>query len=596
MNSVSPIKESELHEDHSMSVTSKTDDCVPDFAKSELKLANEYMRVQEAVNHITQGIILFGTNHDVMFCNDRYIEMFDLSREVVKAGCTLLELLEHRKEAGYLKGDVEEYRQHLIAVNRRGKTVSQEIKTTDGRTIHMVNTPLASGGGVATFEDVSEQEQAKALIEHMALHDALTGLPNRTQFQSRLDHALNWNGRDAQVAVLFIDLDNFKNINDTLGHQIGDELLKVVSDRLRACVRDSDTIARLGGDEFVIIQPNGATPAGAAQLAIRIREAVTAPCKISDHQIIIDTSIGIAISPTDGTKPDQLIKNADLALYGAKGSGRGTYRFFEEQMDARMAARHALELDLRKALVNGEFELQFQPLVNIERGDICACEALLRWTHPKRGTINPEDFIPIAEETGLITRIGEWVIRNACMEAAKWSSDVTLAVNISPVQFRCQNLVQIVTHSLAASGLPAERLEIEITEAILLDQTEITLEKLGQLKALGIRIAMDDFGTGYSSLGYLQKFPFDKIKIDGSFIKGLSDQTESTAIVRAVTGLAGSFRMTTTAEGVETREQLDIVKELGCTEMQGFLFSKACSAADLATLFKSHKIRPHTES
>ncbi len=312
-----------------------------------------------------------------------------------------------------------------------------------------------------------------------------------------------------------------------------------------------------------------------------------APYEILEHQIVIDTSIGIALSPGDGTDPEQLIKNADMALYGAKASGRGTYRFFEQAMDAQMIKRHALELDLRKALVNGEFEIYYQPLVNLDRNEITCCEALLRWHHPESGLIGPDIFIPVAEETGLITRIGEWVIRTACQEAASWSHDITLAVNVSPVQFKNKNLVPVVIHALAASGLPAHRLEIEITEAILMEHTEATLVTLNQLRELGVRIAMDDFGTGYSSLSYLQKFPFDKIKIDASFINGLSDKAESTAVVRAVTGLASSFHMISTAEGVETEAQRAIIKALGCTEMQGHLFAKACSAADIAEMLTS---------
>ena len=403
---------------------------------ADASLAAEYSQLKDALNSITQGMTVFDANERMVSCNDRYLEMYGLTRDLVKPGCTLLSLLKQRKNAGYLTGGVKQYYQEIITTIRRGKTTSDHLKTADGRTIHVVNTPLAMGGWVATHEDVSDQKEAEAQIEHMALHDPLTDLPNRSLFQTRLEHALNWNGSEARVAVLFIDLDNFKNINDTLGHQIGDELLKLIANRLRDCVQEADAVARLGGDEFVVIQPNKATPLDAAKLAIRIRDAITVPCRIADHQIIVDTSIGIAISPLDGTTPEQLIKSADMALYGAKGSGRGTYHFFEKEMDARMAARHALELDLRSALVNGEFELHYQPLVNLEQGRISCCEALLRWHHPERGLINPSDFIPVAEETGLIARIGEWVIRTACKEAAGWAPDVTLAVNVSPVQFR----------------------------------------------------------------------------------------------------------------------------------------------------------------
>jgi diguanylate cyclase (GGDEF)-like protein len=535
-----------------------------------------------------QGVLMFDADRRIVVCNRPYLQMYGLSGEIVRPGCPLRDLLEYRKASGSLAMDVDAYLKRIDELLETGETSEMLVDIGDGRTIHVVTQPMSHGGWVTTHEDITRQREAEARIEHMAHHDALTGLPNRVLFQAQLEHALRWQGRGGQVAVLFIDLDNFKNINDTLGHQVGDSLLKAVAARLEDCVRGSDVVARLGGDEFVIIQTELDDPADAANLATRVREAILDSCEIADHNIVVDASIGIALSPDDGTDPHELIKNADLALFGAKASGRGTYRFFEQAMDQRMLERHELELELRKALVAGEFEVHFQPLVNLETGRIGCCEALLRWNHPERGYIPPDRFIHLAEETGLITRIGDWVIRTACHEAAKWSEHVMLAINISPVQFRSQHLIDVVTHSLAASGLSPQRLELEITEAILLENTEATLAILEQFHHLGVRIAMDDFGTGYSSLSYLQKFPFDKIKIDGSFIQGLSESEESSAIVRAVAGLAKSFHMTTTAEGVETDEQLRIVTELGCTEMQGHLFSRACSAADLSKLMAAH--------
>ncbi len=559
-----------------------TESCYPELSDVIASLREDNILLRETLDNISIGVIMFDSKARVVVCNDRYIELYGVSRDIIKPGCTLTELLQHRKSrGGYFSGNVRKYRKYLTDKIRRGETTSEFCPISDGRTIHIINQPTKTGGWVVTHEDVTRHKRAEAQIAHMAHHDALTDLPNRVLFQAQLEQALRWGTRDEQLAILFIDLDNFKNINDTLGHPIGDALLKIVAERLRGCIRDTDAIGRLGGDEFVIVQTKVERPSDVAALADRVRSAIMAPYDILEHQIVIDTSIGIALSPGDGTTPEQLIKNADMALYGAKASGRGTYRFFKQDMDLRMRARHALELDLRKALVNGEFEIYYQPLVNLEHDEISCCEALLRWHHPERGLIGPDIFIPVAEESGLIVRIGEWVIRTACLEAAKWSGDVILAVNVSPVQFKNQNLVQVVIHSLAASGLPAHRLEIEITEAILMEQTEATLVTLNQLRKLGVRIAMDDFGTGYSSLSYLQKFPFDKIKIDASFINGLSDEAESTAIVRAVTGLAQSFHMITTAEGVETEAQLEIVKALGCTEMQGFLFSEACTAAHL---------------
>jgi diguanylate cyclase (GGDEF)-like protein len=384
--------------------------------------------------------------------------------------------------------------------------------------------------------------------------------------------------------VLFLDLDNFKGINDTLGHAVGDELLKAVAARLRACLRETDIVARLGGDEFVIVQTPIEEPSDAAALAKRIREALSAACDLGDHQIAIDTSIGIALAPNDGIEPEVLLKNADMALYDAKGAGRGTSRYFEQAMNARVTERRALELELRRAFVNGEFELHYQPLITLDSGRISGCEALLRWRHPTRGLVPPKLFIPLAEEIGLITRLGEWVIRTACNEAATWPSDVTIAVNVSPVQFRNQNLTQVVTNALASAGLKGQRLCIEITEGVLMDHTDAAIATLHQLRALGVKIAMDDFGTGYCSLSYLQRFPFDKIKIDRSFIAELSQKEEAAAIVRAVTGLAASFKMATTAEGVETEEQRDMAQSLGCTEMQGYLISRPLPAREILNL------------
>jgi diguanylate cyclase (GGDEF)-like protein len=535
-----------------------------------------------------QGVLMFDADRRIVVCNRRYLEMYGLSAEIVRPGCSLRELLEYRKMSGSLALDVDSYLQRIEELLADRQTSEMLVDTGDGRTIHVVTQPLPDHGWVTTHEDITRQKEAEARIEHMAHHDALTGLPNRLLFHAQLEHALRWRGRDRGVSVLFIDLDNFKNINDTLGHQVGDSLLKTVASRLEGCIRAGDVVARLGGDEFVIVQTEVDDPADAANLATRVREAILDSCIIENHNIVVDASIGIALSPDDGTEPDELIKNADLALFGAKASGRGTYRFFEQAMDQRMLERHELELELRKALINGEFEVHFQPLVNLATDRIGCCEALLRWKHPERGYIPPDSFIHLAEETGLITRIGDWVIRNACHEAARWPQDVMLAINISPMQFRSENLINVVMHSLASSGLSPDRLELEITEAILLENTEATLATLDEFHRLGVRIAMDDFGTGYSSLSYLQKFPFDKIKIDGSFIQGLSESEGSAAIVRAVAGLAKSFSMTTTAEGVETAEQLRIVRELGCTEMQGHLFSKACTGEAVARLIEAH--------
>jgi diguanylate cyclase (GGDEF)-like protein len=403
----------------------------------------------------------------------------------------------------------------------------------------------------------------------------------------RLEHALGRIHREEMVAIHHIDLDQFKAVNDTFGHPAGDKLLKMVADRLRGVVRETDTIARTGGDEFVIVQAPIADPADATSLAQRVIKLMSEPYDIDGHQADIGASIGIAVGPGDGLSSDKLLRNADLALYRAKGDGRSTFRFFEPMMDLQMQTRRIMEQDLRKALPAGEFELYYQPLVNLARNEISGFEALIRWNHPKQGMVAPDVFIPLAEEIGFIVPLGEWVIRQACATAAQWPGDIRVAVNISAVQFRNPGLMQVIVGALAASGLPPTRLEIEITETVLLQDKEATLAILHQLRTLGIRIAMDDFGTGYSSLTYLQCFPFDKIKIDRSFVTDITENTSSLNIVRAVAALANGLGMTATAEGVETREQLDRIASEGCTEMQGFLFSRPLPAHQIERLFLS---------
>ena len=447
---------------------------------------------------------------------------------------------------------------------------------------------MAGGGFVATHADVTEQRRSEAKIAHMALHDALTGLPNRALLNERLDHALS---SGDMVATHILDLDHFKQINDTLGHLVGDKLLQLAAERLKELVRNPDTIARMGGDEFAIVQASVTSAADATALAQRIIAVISEPYIIDGHQVLSGTSIGIAVAPADGTGADQLIKNADLALYRAKADGRGTFHFFEPGMDAQMQERRALENDMRTALIEGQFDLHYQPVVNIASGEICGCEALIRWRHPETGMVAPGTFIPLAEETGLIVPIGEWVIRQACMTAAQWPENLKIAVNLSPAQMRSAGLLQMIVNALSASGLAPDRLELEITETVLLSDSETTLAVLRRLHELGVRIAMDDFGTGYSSLSYLQKFPFNKIKIDRSFICNIEDNASSQSIVRAVAALASGLGATATAEGVETQAQLDAIRSEGCAEMQGYLFSRPIPADEVARLFSSKQTR-----
>jgi diguanylate cyclase (GGDEF)-like protein len=449
---------------------------------------------------------------------------------------------------------------------------------------------MLNGGWVATHEDITERRKADAKISHMALHDALTNLPNRLLFREQMVDRLAHLSRDQQFAVLCLDLDGFKRVNDTLGHPFGDKLLQQVAARMSECLREGDSIARLGGDEFVILQGNIKQPNDAIILAERVFEVTSAPFDLDGQQVVIGVSIGIAIGPTDAADPDHLLKNADMALYRAKADGRGTYRFFEPEMDALMQARRTLEIDLRKALANGEFELYYQPLVNLERQEVSCFEALIRWNHPERGLVAPLEFIPLAEQTALIVPIGEWVLRQACSEAMKWPPQISVAVNLSPAQFRMRNLPQVVMSALAQSGLPAQRLEFEITESVLLVDNELTLDILHQLRKLGVRISMDDFGIGYSSLSYLQSFPFDKIKIDRSFVHNLASSADSRAIIRAVAGLGSSLGMATTGEGVETQEELDYLKAQGCTEAQGYFYSRPRPAGDTLELLSKQSV------
>jgi diguanylate cyclase (GGDEF)-like protein/PAS domain S-box-containing protein len=443
---------------------------------------------------------------------------------------------------------------------------------------------------LGVVDDVTERKAAEERIAHLAHYDPLTDLPNRVLFREQLEKELSLVRRGAQLAVLYLDIDHFKSINDTLGHPVGDELLKRVAHRLRGCLRDSDMISRLGGDEFAIIQTGIQDPKDAEGLAQRLREAVTqSGYDLNGHLTTADLSIGIALAPGDGSEIDDLVKHADLALYGAKAEGRANYRFYEPEMNARMKRRRELETDLRRAIANKEFELYYQPLVNLQTGSIAGCEALLRWLSPKHGMVPPLEFISVAEDTGLINPIGEWVLRQACKEAANWPSHVSVAVNISPVQFRNPGLALTVLASLTASGLPAQRLELEVTESVLMQNNETTLATLHQIRDLGVRISMDDFGTGYSSLSYLRRFPFDKIKIDRSFIGDLSKDDEALAVVRAILTLASSLKMATTAEGVETAEQKTLLSSLGCDQMQGYLFSVPRQASEIIEMFGTMK-------
>ncbi|RHW16722.1 EAL domain-containing protein [Sphingomonas gilva] len=427
-------------------------------------------------------------------------------------------------------------------------------------------------------------------ITHIALHDTLTNLPNRKLFREQLDQALRRIGGRGKLAVVYLDLDQFKSINDTLGHPTGDALLRAVAKRLAEDL-DRAIIARLGGDEFAVMVEDVRGDADFNILARRITGIFDEVFDIEGHKLRTATSIGIAVAPADGMDVDQLIKNADLALYRAKQQGRGTYRFFEPLMDAQARARRDMEADLRTAIAEQQFEVHFQPLFNLARKEISAFEALVRWQHPVRGLIPPIEFIPLAEETGLIIPIGEWVLREACRQAITWPEDIRVAVNVSPVQFRNTGLNAIVLQALTHAGLAPDRLELEITESLFIENVEATLASLHALRAIGVRVALDDFGTGYSSLSYLRAFPFDKIKIDRSFIVDLLKEDGSTAIIRSITALADALGMETTAEGVEEVEQVDILREQGCSSIQGYLLSKPVRDDEVAGFIRQLQSR-----
>jgi diguanylate cyclase (GGDEF)-like protein/PAS domain S-box-containing protein len=683
-------------------------------ASEELRRQNA--RFQAALDNMPHGISMYDAQGGFMVSNRRYLDMYGIPPEAARLGTPLAELLASRSALEASPMDPAELAREMMAYLADGGPVVRQARLKDGRTVSIINQPMADGGFVAThqdvtaqqraerelrstknfldiiiekipmplvvkdpqtqkftfvnqayeefigrtraeligrtvydiyprdiaqrivdldnaaaeglrtgagliraevpaqtvrgpriinslrlsvrgeddapghlitvFEDVTDRRKAEERVVHMALHDALTDLPNRTHFQARLREAMARVARGELLAVHCLDLDNFKNINDALGHAVGDDLLKSVASRLRGCVREVDAVARLGGDEFAVIQNPIDGPADAADLAQRIRDALCRPFDLGGVQAVVNASIGIALAPGDASEPEALLKQADMALYAAKAEGRGVFRFFQAEMDARMRLRHEIEHELRDAIAAGELRVHYQPVVDIASGEVCGLEALLRWPNARRGLVPPAEFITIAEESGLIIPLGEWVLRKALADAARWPEHVRIAVNLSPVQFRSSDLAATVIAACAAARVAPARLELEVTEAAFLAATKEVLATLDQLRALGVKIVMDDFGTGYSSLNYLRRFHFDKIKIDRSFVRDLSDEGNlSAVIVEAVVRLARALDVTTTAEGVETVAQLDIIRAAGVTEMQGWLYSAARPIEEIDALF-----------
>jgi diguanylate cyclase (GGDEF)-like protein len=558
------------------------------LAQVDASLVLSHQRLDAVLDNIPQGISLFDVHGRLLVSNRRYAEIYKLPPELTRIGTPLTDILLSLGPSGTAPEISDptylEWASQIGVIGQPGDTV---VSLTNGRVIAIHYRPMPGRGTLMTHEDITERQLAAARIAFMAQHDALTGLANRVLFQERLDQAMVLAGRGAGCAILCLDIDHFKLINDALGHPAGDRVLQAAAERLQSCIRNGDTVARLGGDEFAIIQLAIHGPGDAERLATRILAAFKDRIAIDGHQIAIGVSIGVAVAPGDGAAYETLLKNADVALYLAKSEGRGAVRFFEPEMDARINRRRTLESELAAAMATGAFELYYQPLINLLTGDISGFEALLRWNHPVRGLVPPLEFIRVAEETGLIVALGAWVLQTACREATNWPDDISVAVNLSPVQFNDGTIVGAVAAALAGSGLQPGRLELEITETVVLRETPATLTALLELRAMGVMVALDDFGTGYSSLSYLRSFPFDKIKIDQSFVREIATNRESMSIVRAVTGLGHGLRMKTTAEGVETMEQLNLLRAEGCTEVQGYIFSPPRPAHELPELIKT---------
>jgi diguanylate cyclase (GGDEF)-like protein len=555
--------------------------------EQSVKLLGERTSLLQAIiDNFPGGIGFFDRDLRVVMCNDRAKALLDLPQRLFEGGPPYLEeILRFNALRGeYGPGDVETQVATKLAIVSDRTTYHFERERPDGRVLDVRGMPIDNGGFLTIYMDITERHRSEAKIKHMARHDPLTGLANRPLLIERLEQALAEVAAGGMAAVHLLDLDRFKAVNDRLGHPTGDRLLQLVAERLRVLAQETDTIARIGGDELAIVQLGIAEAGDAAALARRCIAAVSQPYNIEGRHVVVGTSIGIALLRVDGASPEELIKKADLALYAAKGQGRGTFSFFRPEMDAQMAARHAMEVDLRKALAAGEFELFYAPMVNLDSGEIGGFEALIRWHHPRDGLLSSESFMPLAEEIGLMVAIGEWAIREACATAAHWGRDKRVAVNLSPTQFRSAGLLKAVLGALARSGLPADRLELEIDERALWDDRAAALGILRQLRGRGVRIALDDFGTGQTSLNYLRSFPFDRVKIDRTFVEDVGGGIGSLKVVRAIAGFARCLGMATTVEGIDSAEQRAAVKAEGCTEAQGFLLGQAKPAAELARL------------
>ena len=556
-----------------------------------LQQANELSRINvqfdAALSNMAQGLCMFDGDKRLVVWNERYAELYKLPTSLLKVGTHHEAVISDRISRGILKGDTNAlaFDQKLASLNELPKDAAscRVDEFADGRFILVTRQPMDDGGWLATHEDITERRRAEAEIVHLARHDPLTGLANRAEFNTKLEEACKRLKRSGgSVTVMMIDLDKFKVVNDTLGHPAGDELLIEVGNRLQATVRETDVVARLGGDEFAIIQEGGANQREAAiALALRIINAISQPFDLNGSRAVLGTSVGIVLGPEHEIDPEGLLKRADLALYDAKSSGRNDFRFFRNELLEVADTQRTAEYELRSAIEQEQFELYYQPVVDVKTLTLCGAEALVRWRHPTKGMISPDKFVPLAETTGLIGPLGEWILRRACADAASWPEHIKLAVNISAIQFQKGNLFEVILRTLLETGIAPERLELEITETSLLENQEAHLTTIRQVKNLGISVALDDFGTGYSSVNYLTNFPFDKIKIDKSFTQGVLSRRDCKAVVASTLALAQGLGTVTTAEGVETEEQLEYMRAAGVDLVQGYLFGRPVPIAQL---------------
>jgi diguanylate cyclase (GGDEF)-like protein len=550
-------------------------------------------RSQVALNNMLQGLCMFDKDDRLIVCNKRYAMMYSLPAELTRPGALWRDIVAYRTEnVGFRDLNHDDVIAQRRDLDLRSNETTVTWRLADGRTILVRHQPITEGGWVSIHEDVTEKCVAEERLSHMARHDALTGLPNKMSLLERMEQEAEGQERDHELALLSLELNQIKETSDALGHGVGDGLLREVASRLKTCVGAADAVARLGGAEFAILHIGTPETDELANLAQHILDVLTKGYEIEGHQINICATIGIARAPRDETAGSALLRLADIALYRAKSDrGGSSYRFFEAAMDRELQSRRRLESDLRRALAAEEFEVYYQPINDAKTRSIRSFEALVRWRHPERGMVSPGEFIPLAEETGLIIPLGEWVLRTACREATRWPFDVGVSVNLSAHQFGASDLPKIVHEAITDTGLAVHRLELEVTESVLLHGSSDNLAILRELLGLGVKIALDDFGTGYSSLSYLRSFPFDKLKIDQSFIRNI-DQRDSSEIVKAIAGLGQTLGMTTTAEGVETEQQLKTVIAYGCVEVQGYLFSRPVPAEGVeGVLAKFHGTR-----